>query len=71
MGRQLGVSMMPFLSHSDQGIQVLPPFAIEVNWGTLGITYAAMAGLFAIIIFGVILFVRRISLQRILRLGEM
>jgi ABC-type lipoprotein release transport system permease subunit len=71
MGRQLGVTMMPFLSHNDQGIQVLPPFAIEVNWATLGITYAAMAGLFAIIIFGVILFVRRISLQRILRLGEM
>lgn len=71
MGGRLGATMMPFLSHDDQGVQILPPFVIEINWGTLAITYAAMAVLFAFIIFGVILFVRRISLQRILRLGEM
>jgi len=71
MGQRLGATMMPFLSHDDQGVQILPPFVIEINWGTLAITYAAMAVLFALIIFGVILFVRRISLQRILRLGEM
>jgi putative ABC transport system permease protein len=71
MGQRLGATMMPFLSNDDQGVQILPPFVIETNWGTLAITYAAMAVLFAFIILGVILFVRRISLQRILRLGEM
>jgi hypothetical protein len=49
----------------------LPPFVIQINWDALAVTYAAMAVLFAFIIAGVIRFVRRISLQRILRLGEM
>jgi hypothetical protein len=62
--------MMPYLSHDDMGIQVLPPFIVEVNWDTLAVVYGAMALLFALIIGGVIWFVRRISLQRILRLGE-
>ena len=71
MGGRLGAIIMPFLSNDDQGSQVLPPFVIEVSWGTLLITYAIMALVFAFIITGMIWFVRRISLQRILRLGEM
>ncbi|MDP7414243.1 MAG: hypothetical protein QF465_11560 [SAR202 cluster bacterium] len=70
MGDRLGAVMMPYLSHDDMGIQVLPPFIVEVNWDTLAVVYGAMALLFALIIGGVIWFVRRISLQRILRLGE-
>ena len=70
MGGRLGASMMPFLAHDDLGTQVLPPFVVDVNWQTLTITYLAMGLLFAVIITGVILLVRRISLQRILRLGE-
>ncbi len=70
MGGRLGASMMPFLSHDDGGAQVLPPFVVDVNWQTLTITYLAMGLLFSIIITGVIILVRRISLQRILRLGE-
>ena len=70
MGGRLGATMMPFMGHDDRGTQVLPPFVINVNWGTLGLTYVAMGLLFAIIITGVIILVRRISLQRILRLGE-
>ena len=71
MGGRLGATMMPFLGHNDQGTQVLPPFVVDVNWQTLAVTYVAMAIVFAIIITGVIFMVRRISLQRILRLGEM
>ncbi len=71
MGGRLGATVMPYLGHDDQGVQVLPPFIIEINWDALTITYAAMAVLFAVIIAGVLWFVRRISLQRILRLGEM
>ena len=70
MGGRLGATMMPFLGHDDRGTRVLPPFVVDVNWSTLIITYIAMGLLFAIIIAGVITLVRRISLQRILRLGE-
>jgi putative ABC transport system permease protein len=71
MGGRLGATVMPFLGHDDQGVQVLPPFVMQTNWDALAITYAAMGVLFAVIIAGVLWFVRRISLQRILRLGEM
>ena len=70
MGGRLGATMMPFLGHDDSGTRVLPPFVVDINWGTLAITYVAMGLLFAVIIAGVIILVRRISLQRILRLGE-
>ena len=71
MGGRLGAIVMPFLSNDDQGSQVLPPFILEISWGTLAITYLAMAFVFALIIGGVIWFIQKISLQRILRLGEM
>ena len=71
MGARLSATVMPFLGHDEQGAQVLPPFQVDLNWTTLLSTYGAMGLFFAVIIFGVIVFVRRISLQRILRLGEM
>ena len=71
MGLRLGSIIMPFLGNDDSGSQVLPPFVIEVNWATLLITYAAMLAVFTAIILGMIWFIRRISLQRILRMGEM
>ena len=71
MGLRLGSNIMPFLGNDDSGSQVLPPCVIEVDWVTLLITYAAMLAVFTAIILGMIWFIRRISLQRILRLGEM
>ena len=71
MGRRLGAIIMPFLSHNDRGTQVLPPFVLEIDWGVLAITYGFMIAVFTAIILGMIWFIRRISLQRILRLGEL
>ena len=70
MGSQLGATIMPFLGHDDWGLQVVPPFAMEVNWGALLLTYAAMVAVFGIITFGMVWFIRRITVHRILRLGE-
>ena len=70
MGGRLGATVMPFLGHDDWGAEVVPPFAIEVNWGTLLLVYAAMLLVFAIISLGLTWFIHRISLHRILRLGE-
>ena len=71
MGGRMGEIIMPFLGHDDFGGQVLPPFEMQVSWGSLGIVYGATAFLFALITMGVIWFIHKISLQRILRLGEM
>ena len=71
MGGRLGTIVMPFLSSDDRGRQVVPPFVTRIDWVNLGITYAAMALVFGLIIAGVIWVIRRISLRRMLRLGEM
>ena len=71
MGGRLGALIMPFLGYDDLGSQVLPPFVIQVNWGVLTIVYGVMVFIFAVIVLAVIWLIRRISLQRILRLGEM
>ena len=70
MGGRLGATIMPFLGHDDRGSQVLPPFVIEVGWQNLLVTYIAMAVIFTAIILGVIWFIRRMSLSRVLRLGD-
>ena len=71
MGGRLGETIMPFLSHDDLGVEIVPPFIMQINWGALLLTYAAMVFVFVVISLGLIWLIRRISLQRILRLGEM
>ena len=71
MGGRLGATIIPFLGHDDFGGQVVPPFVIEINWGALLLTYAAMFAVFAVIIMAVVWFIHRISLQKILRMGEL
>ena len=70
MGGRLGASIMPFLGYDDRGAQVIPPFVIQVGWQNLLVTYVAMAVIFTTIILGVIWFIRRMSLSRVLRLGD-
>ena len=70
MGGRLGAVIMPFLDQDETGRHVLPPFVLEVDWTALVIAYATMTFVFALIIAGVVWFIHKISLQRILRLGE-
>ena len=71
MGGRLGTIIMPFLGHDDWGGEVIPPFALQVNWSALLITYGLMVAVFAVITLGIIWLIHRISVQRVLRLGEM
>ena len=71
MGGRLGAIIMPFLGHDDWGGRVMPPFAMEVNWVTLLVTYGAMIVIFAAITSGLVWLIHRISLHRTLRMGEM
>ena len=71
MGSRLGATVMPFLGHNDFGGRVIPPFVMVIDWGALLVTYAVMLVVFAVITLGLILLVRRLSLSRILRVGEL
>ncbi len=70
MGGTLGAAVMPFLGHDDFGGKVVPPFVIEIDWGALLLTYAAMLAVFAIIGLALVWFIQRIKLRDVLRFGE-
>ena len=71
MGGRLGATIMPFLGHDDWGFRVMPPYRMEVDWGALLVTYAAIALVFLVISLGLAWLIHRIALQRTLRLGEL
>ena len=71
MGSRLGATIMPFLGHDDFGGKVVPPFVMVIDWTALFVTYAVMLAVFAVITLALILLIRRISLARILRIGEL
>jgi hypothetical protein len=71
MGSRLGATIMPFLGHDDFGGKVVPPFVMVIDWGALIITYAVMLVIFAVITLALIMLIRRLSLARILRIGEL
>ena len=71
MGARLGAVIMPFLGSDDQWAQVVPPFIMQVDWTNLLTTYLGMVVVFTLVIVGVIFLIRRMSLNRALRLGEM
>ena len=70
MGGRLGATIIPFLGHNDFGGKVVPPFVMQIDWGSLGFIYLAMLVVFAVITAGLILIIQRISLSGVLRLGE-
>ncbi|MCY4529208.1 MAG: ABC transporter permease [Chloroflexi bacterium] len=71
MGGRLGAAIVPFIGSDETGRQPLPPFVLEIDWPTLLGAYSAMIAVFAIVIVGVIVVVRRITLQQVLKMGDL
>ena len=70
MGERLGTVLIPFMGSDDIGISVLPPLIMQVNWSGLLSTYLSMGVVFAMVTVISVLVARKISLNRLLRLGE-
>ena len=71
MGSRLGATIIPFLGHDDFGGKVIPPFIMVIDWNALLITYGVMLVIFAVITLALIMLIRRLSIARILRIGEL
>lgn len=70
MGIQLTSVLMPFLGLTERGTQVLPPFAVVVNWSAIIATYSIMAAVFLAATVSLIGVFSRTAIQRALRFGE-
>jgi hypothetical protein len=70
MGTRLGGTMLPFLSNSGEGIRVVPPILVEVDWPSFGITFALLGAVILAVVAVILFSVYRMSIQSVLRLGE-
>jgi ABC-type lipoprotein release transport system permease subunit len=70
MGAQLGATIMPYLGTSGEGLQVVPPMILEIDWGSVAITFGLVAAVFAVVLAVILYSVYRMSVHRVLRLGE-
>ena len=70
LGIQLTTILMPFLGLNESGTQVLPPFAVRIDWPSILITYGIMAVVFLVATVGLIAFFSRMAIQQALRFGD-
>ena len=70
LGIQLTSILMPFLGLNESGSQVLPPFAVRVDWTAVLVTYGIMAVVFLVATVSLIGFFSRMAIQQVLRFGE-
>ncbi len=70
MGVRLVSAVMPFMGHDETGGQVVPPFAVQVDWTSLALAYAVIAVIFGGIMAGVVWAVHRVAAHRALRIED-
>ena len=70
MGARLGGTMLPFLSNSGDGILIVPPIIVEVDWPSFGITFALLGAVIIVVVAATLFSVYRMSIQSVLRAGE-
>jgi len=70
VGSRLGILMLEFLGVTERGEEVVPPFVLATDWGTIGIAYGILGAVFLVAIGVVVALHARLALYRVLRLGE-
>jgi len=70
MGSRMGTSIMPYLANSGENATVVPPMAIQIDWFGFGITFGLLGLVFAGVIGVILVSVYRMSIHRIMRMGE-
>jgi len=70
MGTRLGATIMPYLASSGEGVRSVPPMLTEVDWAGFCATFGLVAAVFALVVAGILVYVYRMSIDRVMRLGE-
>jgi ABC-type antimicrobial peptide transport system permease subunit len=70
MGTRLGGTILPFLSKSGEGVRVVPPILVVIDWPSLGITFALLGIVILLVVAVILISVYRMSIESVLRLGE-
>jgi hypothetical protein len=70
MGARMGSTIMPYLASSGENAVVVPPMAVQIDWLGFGITFGFLGVVFLVVIGLILISVYRMSIHRIMRMGE-
>ena len=68
-GARLGSTIMPYLVNSGEGIDVVPPMILQIDWSSFAIAFGLLGGVLAAAIAFVLYAVYRMSIHSAMRLG--
>jgi hypothetical protein len=70
IGLRIGRLMMDFLGTDERGVEVTPPFVLEVSWAEILLVWGILGAVFIITIAAVVLLYFRLQVHRALRIGD-
>ena len=70
LGMRMGATIIPFLVTSGEGVRVVPPVLLSVDWQTVGVLAVVLGAIFLAITIGLISSVRKISPPKVMRMGQ-
>ena len=70
LGMRMGATIIPFLVTSGEGVRVVPPVVLDVDWQSVGVLVGVVGAIFLAISVGLISSVRKISPPRVMRMGQ-
>ena len=70
MGMRMGTTIMPYLASSASNSIVVPPMAIEIDWFGFGITFSLLGLVFLVVISVILISVYRMSIHKVMRMGD-
>ena len=70
-GQLLGRAILPLLEVAEGGTRITPPMVFQNDWAGLGLAYAVLAVTTMGVVAAVALVIRRLDVQRFLRVAEM
>ncbi|MEE8045329.1 MAG: ABC transporter permease [Dehalococcoidia bacterium] len=70
MGARMGETIMPYLASSGENAVVVPPMAVQIDWFGFGVTFGLLGLVFLAVIGVILISVYRMSIHRIMRMGE-
>lgn len=70
LGMRMGATIIPFLVTSGEGVRVVPPVVLNVDWQSVGVLVGVLGAIFLAIATGLISSVRKISPSRVMRMGQ-
>jgi len=70
LGMRMGATIIPFLVTSGEGVRVVPPVVLNVDWQSIGVLVSVLGVIFLAISIGLISSVRNITPPSVMRMGQ-